>query len=1589
MLGASAAEAVDAPPLVLEHLTVADGLPQATVMAVLQDSQGFVWIGTEDGLVRYDGRDLHRYARTRTEEGSLAGNFVWDIAEDSRGDLWIATKDGGLARWSRAADKFTVYRHDPGNPASLASDTIRAVAIDERGRVWAATSGAGVDILDPVSGRIEHLRHDPANSTSLSSDNVFALTVSRSGSVWIGTEAGLDRWEPDAAQTSSQARTPSGRLTRIARSGANRPHGAQVSSVVEDRAGTLWVGTFDGGLAHLDEDGNVLATYRHEQQRAASLVSDEVRAILEDSAGNLWIGTAGGLDLLDRVTGEFKHYRHDPSDLDSLRDSLVMSLYQDPGGLVWIGTRSGGVSRWNPRSWELGGYRAEWLGNEPVNSFADAPDNQVWVSSLAAGLVKFDPATGKVTPLDAVLGRKNALGDARVMPLHRDRRGNLWIGTMWHGLKKLSPDGKLESLPVKARDPRAVSAPGIITVVEARDGRIWIGTFGGGANILDPGTGLVRQLAYGSTPGAVSAPDVTALAEDPSGNFWIGTDGGGLNLARPDGTVIKVFRHDPKSPASLPSNSIYAIVVDAKERVWLATNAGGLVRVVGAADSLDTIRFEAITRAEGLSSDTLYGIVPDVTGHLWLSGNAGLVRYDPDTGAIKTFHREHGLQGEEFSFGAYFRLRDGRVCFGGPGGFNIFDPQRLTENRLPPRLALTNVEVLGVPAAGSTPFWLRDRIDLDYRGSIVSLDFGVLDFNSPKHNRIEYRMPGLTEQWIDAGPQRRITLTNLDAGDHVLEVRATNADSVTSPSPLTLSIHRDPAPWQSNAAYAFYAAVILGLVLYRVHRQRRKFREMQLAREQLESEVQLRTKELRESNRQLEEAARAKSDFLDRMSHELRTPMNGVVGMTELLSRTALTATQTHLTTTIRSSARILLQIVNDLLDLSKIRAGKVALESLPIDLGQVLEECTSLFAGAAENKGIELIVCPPAKVGHTLIGDPLRVRQILMNLVGNAVKFTSKGEVVVRADVESVEGTKALVKIQVTDTGIGMDAAAISRIFEPFSQADETTTRKFGGTGLGLAICRELADLMGARITVDSKPQIGSTFSLFLPLTAGEAVASPAAPGVAGRHVRILTRRPSLEEALSRHVLAFGLRTSAGEGADDILVLDASTHADELKAILAGPEGARGSLVVLATAAEAEALGLRLLLNEKAVVLKPVHRIAFQEALALVSGVQLAQPSATTASGGETLRGHVLLVEDDSVNAAVAEGYLAALGCTGVWVKNGSDAIARSAGERFDLILMDLNMPDMDGFAATALIRQREAQSAGAARTPIVALTAHDAANYREKVLKASMDDMLSKPYSLEDCARLLKRWLPAAPQPAASQPAAPQPAAPQPAAPQPAAPQPAAQQPAAPQPATPQPASTEPAVGLGSPAQTLAAAASPTAQMPTASADPPVQTPAAVAHATGQMPAAAAPMVSHANASASAPQTDSGFRAAAPSHAELTTIDASAVSALRKLRGGTQGDLYSKLITLYRTASADSLSQLRVAIESGDLAAAASICHKFAASAANVGALAFSKRVRELEKLCIERNEQEARQLHQTLQSAHPALLDALLGLTLKATA
>ena len=1358
--------ATAAPPLALHHLTSDDGLPQNTVNASLQDQQGFMWFATEDGVARYDGYEIKRYGRERGTEAGLSASFVWDVQQDRHGDLWLALKDGGVVRWDRRTERMSAMRHDPADPHTLSSDSVRKLLIDRRGRVWIGTVGGGLNVLDPVSGRVEHYRNDPAREDSLSSDVVTSLHEDGNGDIWAGTDDGLNRWLP-------QSRTFRRYQHRSAAAGQLSSN--RISTIVGDRSGALWIGTFDAGLNRLDKDGSGFITYRHNDAESQSLSSNEIRAVLEDADGRLWVGTSAGLDLLDRATGHVERHHADPAEPGSLRDNFVLSLHQDRKGLLWIGTRAGGVSRWNPRSWLLGHQRPAWLQGRYAIAFANDSAGRIWVGTLGAGLTRFDPRSGEHLSFEDISRGRVPLPDRDVMSLLTDRAGNLWIGTRRGGLSRLAANGQVSTLRAHPTDPRQISSDGIMALHEDRSGRIWIGTFGGGVNILDPTTGLVQRIPYDPRSiNSLSSPRAGAIAEDPSGHFWIGTDAGGLDLLSPQGKVLHVFRHDPKQNDSLSANTVYTLHVDAKGRVWVGTDSGGLDQVIGSAAAPQSVRFRNVSKANGLTSDTIYGIRSDDSGALWLSSTAGLMRYDPENGRVMSLHRDQGLQDEDFNSGSHFRANDGRMLFGGAKGFNYFDPRQFEIGSDPPRVVLTGVEILNRPAATPVPYPLLKTLELGYQDQMVTFQIAALDFATPHKIRYSYRLRGFIDDWVDIGTQHRISYTNLDAGRYVLEVRAAGADGIWSREPLTLEVTMRPAPWRSVWAYLLYSIAAVLLVLSAFFAQRRKLRHAAETRGRLEREVADRTAELRARNEELDRVSRAKGDFLARMSHEIRTPMNGVVGMSELLLRTELSARQAQLASTICSSAGGLLHIINEILDLSKAEAGKVQLEHAPFDLREVLEESAALLAVQAEAKGLELVVSPPTDETCRVVGDALRIRQVLLNLVGNAIKFTPAGEVTVMASLRRESDSHVLVHIAVKDTGVGMSSETIAHVFEPFTQADETTTRRFGGTGLGLAICKEMVQLMEGTIHVESEPDIGSTFHVSLPLPIAPPLPGARHEALRGLRAGVLSRSGALRAATLRQCRAWGIEIDEGNslaglrrfdraaGAPhvDLLIVDANSLGDELATLAASrPKAAHPPLVLLATdtTAISERFGERF--GAAAVVGKPLRREALYRALLTASGRRdRASAGASAVSSpapgrdaadvvrGDVarLQGQVLVVDDNPVNCMVAEGLLAELGCTVTTVMSGREAVAQARDQRFDVILLDLYMPGLDGFAVTGLIRKSEAEGR---RTPIVALTANAAESHRQPCLDAGMDDFLGKPFTLAELSGVLQRWLPAAP--------------------------------------------------------------------------------------------------------------------------------------------------------------------------------------------------------------------------------------------------
>jgi diguanylate cyclase (GGDEF)-like protein len=842
-------------PLRFERLSIEDGLSQTAVLAILQDRAGFLWIGTEDGLNRYDGNSFTVYRNDPSDPSSLPSNFAWAIEQDDAGDLWLATNGGGIAKWERDADSFVRFGKDSTH-GELAGQEVRTLHVAS-GSVWIGTRGQGLGRLDPASGELSHFRHDPEDPNSLSHDHVFVIVTDRQGSLWIGTDDGLNRLEPSTGRVARYLHDPLD---------ANSLSDNRIRSIFEDRGGSLWIGTYDGGLNRLDRETGRFVHFRSDPSDPQSLSHDRVRAIFEDDAQRLWIGTADGLNLMDRRKGTFSRYTHDPADPGSLADNEVMSLFQDRSGLLWIGTKSGGLNKWNPRTWSFGHYTVDphdpqGLGHRNVSAFSEDRSGRLWVGTFGGGLSVIDRRDGEVTQYRTRTGTGAALSDDRVMALLHDHEGTAWVGTLSGGLNRFDPaKGSFDVFRHDPADPASLSSDAIMSLFEDREGDLWVGTFGGGVSRLNLQTEAFTRFSHDlSDPATLSNPRATCFAETPDGRLWIGTDGGGLNLHDGASQSLRHVRHDPDDLWALSSDVIYSLHVDPAGDLWVGTRKG-LNRLLESDRPDDKPRFESYGQADGLPNEVVYGIHSDTSGHLWLSTNRGLARFDPQSRTFKGYHRSHGLQSEEFNFGAHYRSTTGEMFFGGINGFNAFFPRRVEINTEAPAVVLTSFQKLNEPVTTDPPIYQLDAMELAHRDDLVTFEFAALDFSSPQENRYAYMMEGFDPDWVELGNLHRATYSNLPGGRYVFRVRAANSDGVWNEAGIALALHVQPAPWETWWAYGSYGLIVLlalGAVFRVQHKKRMREAEYTL---KLEKEVGNRTSDLAERNIELQEVNRRLSE---------------------------------------------------------------------------------------------------------------------------------------------------------------------------------------------------------------------------------------------------------------------------------------------------------------------------------------------------------------------------------------------------------------------------------------------------------------------------------------------------------------------------------------------------------------------------------------------------------------------------------------------------------------------------------------------------------------------------------------------------------
>jgi signal transduction histidine kinase/ligand-binding sensor domain-containing protein/CheY-like chemotaxis protein/HPt (histidine-containing phosphotransfer) domain-containing protein len=1239
-----AAGAAPARTLRFEHLSVEDGLTQESVLAIVQDNEGFMWLGTQTGLSRFDGYKVTPYRNVVGDARTLVNNWVRVLHMDRKGRLWLGT-DGGLDRYDPATNSFIHYAPQEAARRGNGNRHVRAIVDDGKNGLWLAT-GDGLQHFDMDTGRFQVWHHEEKAPDSLVDDQVNALTRDETGRLWIGTTSGLDSMAA-GAQTFTHHR---GGVT-----------GGAINALLADGKGTVWVGGVNGLASRAIDGTGTPRVYGDVDGMAAG----EITTLYREAGGQLWVGSQEqGVYRWDAAQQRFENFSHHITDAHSLADNQVSALYRDRVGTFWVGTWYAGVSRVDLGS---GGFsrlvhRADSvraLADNKVRAILGAGDGQLWLGTNN-GLNRFDPARGATELYQHNPDDANSLVDTAATALALDQQGLLWVGGRT-GVTRFDPvTRRFRRVSLAEGDTEANAVRGMLL---DRAGILWI-TTRGGLHRLDPRTLAVTSYRHDPTKSTSLADNISRpLLEDRQGRLWIGTFDGLDLLDRASGR-FRHFRHDPNDPGSISHDEVHHLLEDRKGNLWVGT-AVGLNRVLVGTDG--TVRFARYTTRDGLADDAVAAMLEDLDGRLWISSSSGLTRFEPDTGRWRKYGASDGtIEGAYFD-GSAWVAPEGTLYFGGFNGITAFNPRDIRDNLVAPRAVITGFQIfneaidVAKPQLLSGPIESASAITLGAADSVFSLEFSALHYAAPKRNSFAYKLEGFDQDWVSTTANKRFaTYTNLDPGRYVFKVRAANKDGVWSDNAATLAITILPPYWKTWWFRLLVALLAVGGFYWsmraRVDRLRRqkdrlerqvsaRTREIELQNRQLERQtlelvaqerrVRRNTDQLAQANRALQEneerlslakekaedATRQKSEFLANMSHEMRTPLAGVIGMLGFALRDARLAGGTR-EQILRgqANAELLLALINDLLDFSKIEAGKLTLENIDFDLPATIDQVVTLFGGQAAERSVGFEVRMADDLPPFVVGDPTRLRQVLVNLVGNAFKFTTGGSVTLRIERDEFQRPGPtfavrvnMIRFTVNDTGIGIAAEALSRLFGKFEQADSTTTRRYGGTGLGLAICRQLVELMGGKIGVQSLEGVGSTFSFVLPLPDG--VAPP---------VTVLPQR--------------------------------QPHS---------------------------------------------HRLA------------------------------VLCAEDFPTNQIIIRTMLEELGHEVDIAENGAVAVAACARKRYDLILMDGRMPEMDGASATRLIRAGGPPDA-LVRDPhvmIVALTANASDEDRTRYLAAGMDAFLAKP--------------------------------------------------------------------------------------------------------------------------------------------------------------------------------------------------------------------------------------------------------------------
>jgi ligand-binding sensor domain-containing protein/two-component sensor histidine kinase len=796
-----------------KHLSIQDGLSQSTINCIFQDSRGFMWFGTQDGLNKYDGYNFTVYKKNPADTNSISHNWIWDIFEDIHENLWIATWNG-LTKFNPATNQFFRFFPDSNNANSISGARPSSICHDNEGNLWIGIWGGGLNKYIFAEDKFVSYQYDPQNENSIPNNFVRTVYSAKDNVIWVGTWGGLSKIkiQPNNEVLISNYKNDINNNRSISCD--------KITSIMRDKSGILWIGTLGGGVNQFNESKNEFNAITNDPNNFLSISHDDVSFVFEDKSQNLWIGTiAGGLNKIDQSRKIINSYSHEPDNALSLISDKVYSIYEDNSGLLWIG--SNGLNIYNKNLEKFSHIHRTQnlqnsLNNNKVWAFYEDKDKNIWIGS-EGGLNKYEPQKKQFYSYKHIENNLNSLSNDNVNSIVEDLSGNLWIGTRGGGLNKFDPNSGIFSSFDQSMNLSNTDGIDYIMSLCIDENFLWIATYDKGLIKYDINhNNFFQFIANPKDENSIPGNYLRTIFKDSHGNIWIGGWGQGLCRYDRDQNQFIRFLHDPGNPNSLISNivhSIYEYNTESDRILCVGTNNGLSYLDLEKGNNKS---FDHISENDGLAGNVIYSILSDNSSNLWISTNKGLSKFNIKNRTFRNYTFADGLQSNEFNASACLKRTNGQLLYGGVNGFNMFFPDSVRDNLFLPPVVITSFKVFDKPfySQGS-----ENDIHLSYDQIFFSFEFAALDYSQPGKNQYAYKMEGFDKDWIYSGTRRYVSYTNLDAGDYTFVVKGTNSDGIWVNNPKYVDITISPPYWQTWW-FRLFMAVSLILIVYVIFQYR-------------------------------------------------------------------------------------------------------------------------------------------------------------------------------------------------------------------------------------------------------------------------------------------------------------------------------------------------------------------------------------------------------------------------------------------------------------------------------------------------------------------------------------------------------------------------------------------------------------------------------------------------------------------------------------------------------------------------------------------------------------------------------------------------